>query len=236
MILKFLGSKANVEEYSNKPPHKYHSSLLIEYKKFKLLIDHGTMSKKTIGEINPNAVLITHAHPDHYIWALKDEKTKIPVYASKETIDYGKAKPRNFKIIKAGKKFKLGNFIIFPFRVLHSIRCPGIGFRISTGKKVIIYTGDLVDIVNKDKIMKNADYYIGDGSSIRANLVRKKGSKLFGHARIATQINWCKKYNIPENHIIFTHLGKETIANEKQFRKINPEIRFAYDEMKLKLE
>jgi ribonuclease BN (tRNA processing enzyme) len=229
--LTFLGTKGEIEEYSEK--HRYHSSLLIEYRKFKILIDHGIRSGKTINQIKPNAVLVTHAHPDHYVWTKKDEKTRIPVYATRETISYGKFKPENYKIINPGKRFGLGHFSIIPGRVMHSLKCPGICFRISAGNKNIIFTGDLVDIINKNKILKNADYYIGDGSSIKANLVRKKGKKFFGHARITTQINWCRKFSI--KNMIFTHLGKETIRKEKEFRKSHPDVTFAYDGMKRKI-
>ena len=222
---KFLGTRANIEESSKK--HKYRSSFLIEYKKTKLLFDYGTLHKKNLEKIKPDAVLITHAHPDHYSWTEENIATNVPVYLTKETFKYGKFKPQNFKIIKPNKKFKIKKFTILPYRVLHSIRCPAVGFKIFADKKNIIYTGDLADIVNKDKILNDADYYIGDGSCIRANLVRKKDNVIIGHARITTQINWCKKHKI--KNIIFTHLGKETIKKEKQFKKQHQEIIFAYD-------
>ncbi len=245
--LTFLGTRGEIEEYSKK--HKYHSSLLIEYKKFKLLIDYGTLQKYTLERLKPNAIIITHAHPDHYVWTVKNPKsikgikTQIPVYLTKETLDYGKFKPENPRVIKSNKKFRLGPFSISPFRVIHSIRCPGVGFKISVNKegikKRIIYTGDVVDIINKNKILRNIDYYIGDGSSIRANLVRRKvigkQVKFFGHARITTQINWCKKAGIEKNKVIFTHLGKETIREEKIFKKKHPGIILAYDGRKMKI-
>ncbi len=225
--LLFLGTKANIEESSKK--HKYNSSFLIEYKKFKILIDYGLLHKNNLNKIKPNVIMITHVHPDHYTWTERNIKTNIPIYLTKETLKYGKFKPKNYKIIKPGKKFKIKDFTILPFKVLHSIICPAIGFKIIVNKKSIIYTGDLVDIINKNKILKNVDYYIGDGSCIKANLVRKKGNKIFGHARISTQINWCKEYEI--KNIIFTHLGKETIKKEKDFKKKHPKIIFAYDGM-----
>lgn len=223
--LIFLGTKGEIEEYSKK--HKYQSSLLLIKNKFRLLIDFGVLHKYPLEKIKPNAIIITHAHPDHYLWTKKNLETKIPIYLTKETFNYGKFKPKNYKIIKPNKKFKLGPFSILPYKVLHSIRCPAIGFKISVEKKTLIYNPDLVDIINKNKILKNIDYYIGDGSSIQANLVRKKENKIFGHARITTQINWCKKAEI--KNIIFTHLGKESIKKEKEFLKKNPEIIFAYD-------
>jgi ribonuclease BN (tRNA processing enzyme) len=129
----------------------------------------------------------------------------------KNTLDYGKFKPNNFKIIKL-KKFRLRNLSIVPFKVLHSLKCDSVGFKIILKKFSIIYTGDVLNIPNK-KILEGVDYYIGDGSSIRANLIRRKGNKKFGHARITTQIEWCKNAGI--KNIIFTHLGKETIKYEK---------------------
>lgn len=231
MKLIFLGTRGEIEEQARR--HKYHSSILIQHNKFKLLIDYGEIHKYSLEKIRPDAILITHAHPDHYIWTKKDVKTRIPIYLTKETLNYGKFQPVNYKLIKPEKKFMINRFKILPYRVLHSIRCPAVGFKIFFNKKSLVYNPDLVDIINKNKILKNTDYYIGDGSCINANLVRRRGNKIFGHARIITQIHWCEKAGI--TNIIFTHLGKETIRKEKQFRKQHPEIIFAYDEMKMKI-
>lgn len=229
--LIFLGTRGEIEESSKK--HKYHSSLLIEYKKFKLLVDYGILQRYKLEKIKPNAILITHAHPDHYIWTKENVETKIPVYLTKKTFDYGKFKPENYKIIKPNKKIKLGPFTIIPHNTVHSIKCPGVSFEILAARKKIIYTGDVVDIKNKNKVLKGADFYIGDGSCIRANLVRRKNNKIFGHARIITQMNWCEKAGI--KNIIFTHFGKESIRKEKKFRKEHPEIIFAYDGMEMEV-
>jgi len=231
MIIKFLGSKANIEEYTQR--HKYNSSLLIIKNKFRLLIDYGEIQKKNLDKLKPNAILITHAHPDHYVWTKKNIRIQTIVYLTKETYDYGKFKPENFVIIKPGKKFSLNSFVILPYRVIHSIKCPTIGFKIFLNRKKIIYNPDLVDIINKNKILKNTNIYIGDGSCIRANLVRKKEGKIWGHARISTQINWCEKAGIKK--IFFTHLGKETLRKEKDFKRQHPEIIFAYDRMRMKI-
>ena len=231
--LTFLGTKGEIEEKTKR--HLYNSSLLIQFKTFKLLVEYGEIHKYSLEKIKPDAIIISHAHPDHYVWTIKDISTKVPVYVTKKTLDYGKFKPKNYKIIKAGRKFKLGPFLILPYNVIHSIKCPSVGFKIFANKKKIVYAGDAVDIINKNKILMNADYYIGDGSCIKANLVRRKGNKIFGHAKILTQINWCKKAGIEDSHIIFTHLGRETISKEKEFKQQHPEIILAYDGMKVKL-
>ena len=228
--LFFIGTKGEIEEQTKK--HHYNSSLLLEHKNFRLLIDYGKI-QKGLEKINPDAILITHAHPDHYVWTKKRVNTKIPVYLTRETLTYGRFKPENYKIINSGKKFRFGSFTILPYNVIHSLKCKTVGFKIYADKKIIVYNPDLVDIVNKNKILKNVDYYIGDGASIQANLIRKKEGKFFGHTRISTQVNWCKKAGI--KNIIFTHLGKETIKKESDFRKKNPEIIFAEDGLEMKI-
>jgi ribonuclease BN (tRNA processing enzyme) len=227
--LVFLGTKGEIEESA--PEHKYHSSLLIISNGAKLLIDYGELRKYSLDEIRPDAILITHAHPDHYAWLNEDIKTDIPVYLTQETLDYGKFSPGNAREIEPGKEFETGPFKCFDYRVIHSIRCPAVGYKISITGRTLIYNSDLVDIVDKEKVLEGVDYYIGDGSAIRANLVRRRGDQLFGHTRILTQIHWCQKHSI--SHIIFTHLGKETIEREEEFRAEHPEAVLAYDGMEL---
>ncbi|GIU68717.1 MAG: hypothetical protein KatS3mg001_567 [Candidatus Pacearchaeota archaeon] len=224
----FLGTKGEIEESTRK--HKYHTSTLFIYRKFKLLIDYGTLQKFSLEKIKPNAILITHAHPDHYLWSVKSCRTNVPVYLLKDTFKNGKFKPNNFKFITS-KKIKIGSFLILPFKILHSLKCSSVGFKIFLKKTSIIYTGDVVETPHK-KILFHADYYIGDGSSIKANLVKKKNGKRFGHARITTQINWCKKARI--KNIIFTHVGKETLKHEDEIKK-KYNVIIAYDGMRIKI-
>ncbi len=210
MRLTFLGTKGYIEEHSRK--HYYHSSLLIEYKKFRLLIDHGTNSKP-LSMIKADAILISHGHPDTFKWVVKDENYDGPIYTTKETKELSKFK-KKFRILKPNKWFSLGPFKIMAYPVVHSFRAPAAGFKIKADK-TILYNSDLV--VMKDKrVLKDVDLYIGDGSSVRGNLVRKRGKQLFGHARMQTQINWCRQYGIKD--IIFTHVGKEVI--EKGDKKV----------------
>jgi len=227
--LVFLGTKGEIEESSSQ--HQYHSSLLMLAEGTRLLIDYGRLHRYRLEEIAPEAILITHAHPDHYLWLEEEVKTEIPVYLTRETLDYGKFKPLNPQIIEPGAEFAIPPFSCLAYRVLHSVRCPAVGYKIRTPEKTIIYNPDLVDIVGKESILEGASYYIGDGSAIRANLVRRQGDQIFGHARITTQINWCRKHGIP--NIIFTHLGRETMEQEEAFRAEHADITLAYDGMEL---
>lgn len=228
--LIFLGTKGEIEEEN--PKHRYHSSLLINFNNFKILIDYGLKHKYKLEEIKPDVILITHAHPDHYSWLEEDIKIETPVYLTEDTLNYGKYRPNNCKIISLNGRYNLNSLEIIPYRVLHSIRCPAVGFKIRIPEnKTLVYNPDLVDILDKKEILAGVNYYIGDGSSLKTNLVRRKGDKFFGHTRITTQINWCKKYDI--KNIIFTHLGKEVIKKEEDFSKEFPEAILAYDDMEL---
>ena len=227
--LVFLGTKGEIEESTEK--HKYHSSLLIISNGAKFLIDYGELRKYSLDEIKPDAIFITHAHSDHYAWLNEDIKTDTPVYLTQETSDYGEFSPSNARVIQPDEEFEIGPFKYLAYRVIHSIRCPAVGYKISITGRTLIYNSDLVDIEDKEKVLEGVDYYIGDGSAIRANLVRRRGDQLFGHTRILTQIHWCQKHNI--SHIIFTHLGKETIEREEEFRAEHPETVLAYDGMEL---
>jgi len=78
MKLTFLGTKGEIEEESR--THKNHASLLIESDGFKLLVDFGeTYSQKYFEELEPDAVIVTHAHDDH-ISGLKGFPIEVPVY------------------------------------------------------------------------------------------------------------------------------------------------------------
>jgi len=231
--LTFLGTRAEIEEKTEN--HYYHSSLLLQEfqpKPFRLIIDYGHIHAYDLSILKPDAILITHAHPDHYIWTTEEANYSVPVYLTRETFDYGNFSPVNPYIFYPYKSFYLGPFQVFPYRVIHSIRCPAVGFKIRLNDdKILVYNPDVVDIIAKENILPGTDYYIGDGSTINANLVRRKGENLYGHTRIPTQINWSKEFGV--KNIIFTHIGKDTLRQENRFSEIYPEAILAYDEMKL---
>lgn len=229
--LTFLGSKGEIEESNDK--HRYNASLLLESGGKRLLIDYGKLRKYTLEDLHPDAILITHAHPDPYAWLYEDIQTQIPVYLTKETYDYGKYRPANPRIFKPGDEVDSGQFHWSAYRVMHSIRCPAVGFKVNAEGKILVYNPDLVDIVEKDKILSGVDYYIGDGSAVQANLVRRRDDIFFGHTQMITQINWCRKFGI--NHIIFTHLGKETLAREQAFQQDHPGVVLVYDGMTMQI-
>lgn len=232
-ILTFLGTRGGIEEKME--THFYHSSLLVQVSKpypLRLLIDYGRIHAYSLSLLQPDALLITHGHPDHYLWTFQAADSAVPVYLTQETLSYGEFFPCNPKIIVPYRQFNIGPVSIFPYRVLHSIRCPAMGFKIILpDRKIILYNPDLVDIIAKEYILPGADYYIGDGSSIKACLVRRQGEMICGHTKISAQLEWCKKYGI--QNIIFTHLGQDALSRVDDFPELYPECTLAYDQMKI---
>jgi len=214
MDIEFPGTMGAIEESSAR--HKYHSSLIINYKNTRILIDLGVKHNPSlVKDINSfDFVLITHAHPDHYSWTIRDMKDiKIPVYLTKVALDYGKYKPQNYKIIESGVEYRLKDLKIKAFEVLHSLRCPAVAFRIKGGK-AIVYAPDILDFKeDKSVVLSDVDLLIADGSSLNVNMVRRRDNKIFGHAMIKTVIGWCKKYGLKK--LIITHCGKQVVTMDE---------------------
>ncbi len=211
MVIEFPGTKGEIEESSTK--HKYHSSLIVKYKRTNILIDLGLkFNPKLLKEIRKfDYILITHAHPDHYIWTLKEEdRVDIPVYLTRDTLDYGKYKPENYKIIETDRNYILEDLEITAYKVIHSLRCPAVGYRVK-GDRSLIYAPDIVDFKqDKGMVLNNINMLIADGSSLNINMVRKRNGMLFGHTRVKTIIGWCKKYGIKK--LVITHCGKQIVT------------------------
>lgn len=213
MKLKFLGTRGYIQSKTRR--HNMHSSLMIEYKGKFIMIDCGEDWLHKAQKLNPNAIILTHAHPDH-AWGLK-EGAPCPVYATQESWNEIKDYPIDDKhIVKARKPFKICNVSFEAFPVLHSIRCPAVGYRITAGKKVIFYVPDVLSIADRKQALSNIQLYIGDGSSIKRSLVRIIGGTLIkvGHAAISTQLGWCQKEGV--TNAIFSHCGSEIVEGDER--------------------
>ena len=78
MQLRFLGTRGGIVLASRR--HRRHSALLVEHARGRLVIDCGEDWRGRIAALAPDAILVTHAHPDH-CGALADG-APCPVYAS----------------------------------------------------------------------------------------------------------------------------------------------------------
>lgn len=239
MKITFLGTRGNIKAKSRR--HKRHTVTLITYKKTRVMIDCGLDWLGKIDVVNPDAIMITHAHPDH-AEGLKNG-SPCPVYAMPESWAIMEKFPIQHKrIVHQRKPFKIGDIKLEPFFVIHSLRAPAVGYRIAAGEATIFCVHDLISIKERKAALKDVQLYIGDGASITRPIIRRKDGKLFGHTTIRAQLGWCQQEKVPRAS--FTHCGSQIVEGDErvlgaQVRRLGRErgadACIAYDGMELLL-
>jgi len=98
-------------------------------------------------------ILITHEHTDH-IKNLSMYKGKVPIYASKGTIDHYDHEVVPFD------SFEIGTLSVIPFMTSHDAANP-VGYVIISGKTKLVYLTDSGYIPEESlDYLRDADYYI----------------------------------------------------------------------------
>jgi len=110
-----------------------------------------------------DAILLTHAHPDHY-GAIEHTLEDIPVYMTEGTSKMmlaGSIFARSYRVpqsrqktIKAGKEFSIGPFTITALNVDHSAY-DSVAYSIKADGKHLLYTGDLRNHGRGNKTIKD---------------------------------------------------------------------------------
>jgi ribonuclease BN (tRNA processing enzyme) len=208
--LTFLGTRGEIEARTSR--HRMHSSLMVSYRGSEIMVDCGTDWLGQINDLRPEAILVTHAHPDH-AWRLKGG-VPCPVYAPEEAWriiqDYD---IQDQRVVEHRKAMEVGGMVFEAFAVEHSIRAPAVGYRISGGRATIFYAPDVVYVHDREQALRGAKLYVGDGATVVRSMVRKRGDALFGHTPIRTQLTWCQKEGVPR--AIFTHCGTELVTGDE---------------------
>src|SRR6266700_5082090 len=239
MRLTFLGTRGEIDARTRR--HRMHSSLLVSYRDASVMIDCGLDWLGKFERLHPNAIVLTHAHPDH-AWGLK-KGAPCPVHASQKTwraLEGCKVEDRH--LIKERVPKTICGITFEAFAVEHSILAPAVGYRVSAGRACIFYVPDLVFIHERRAALINVQIYIGDGATITRSLIRRRGRTLMGHSPVRTQLTWCEKEGVPL--AIITHCGSEIVTGDERQLFANlrgiaaergVEVRIAYDGMKLEL-
>jgi phosphoribosyl 1,2-cyclic phosphodiesterase len=215
MKLTFAGTRGNIKIRT--PFHSMHTSLHISYRGKTVIIDCGEDWLNSIHGLNPDAIVLTHGHPDH-AWGLKNG-APCPVLATEATWEQIHHFPiEERRVIDPRAPVKLFGLIFEAFPLIHSIRCPAVGYRVSAGKSNIFYAPDVVAIEERADALAGVKLYIGDGATTVLSMVRRTGDALVGHTPIRTQIGWCRKEGV--SHAIFTHCGTEIVSGDDHAVKL----------------
>src|SRR5213080_757052 len=132
MKLTFLGTRGEIEARTRR--HRMHTSLLVSYRGKKVMIDCGFDWLGKFERLHPDAIVLTHAHPDH-AWGLRNG-APCPVYATQKTWDalHGFA-IADRKIIHERRSIVIDGIRFEAFAVEHSILAPAVGYRITAAGK-----------------------------------------------------------------------------------------------------
>ncbi len=209
MKVTFLGTRGGIKLRSRR--HWRHSALLVEEDGTRIMIDCGADWLGKLRGIAPAAILLTHAHPDHAAGLAKGAPCS--VYAAPETsellhryniADWRKMPPQS--VVKIGAL----KFEAIP--VLHSIRAPAVGYRVSAKSGCLFYVPDIAAFPSTSNALRGVHLYIGDGATITRSMVRKRDGIPIGHAPIIEQLRWCEKAGV--RHAIFTHCGSGIVGGQ----------------------
>lgn len=223
MKLTFLGTRGYIEPQKRR--HRYYTATLVSYLGKRVMIDAGKGWERRWDDIRPDAIVITHPHPDH-AFALKRDEPPCPIHATTDAWKVMQDFPVSAdlrKTIGLRKPQAIVGIRFEAFPVVHSTRAPAVGYRIRAGRVTVFYVPDVVWIHDRSEAFDGVRLYVGDGATLHRNMVRKEKSsgRLVGHATITQQLTWCQKEGVPR--MIVTHCGSDIVAADE--RTVGAEIR-----------
>lgn len=208
MRLTFIGTRGNIRIASS--VHRYNAALLVEVDGFRVLIDAGGDWRGRLPRLAPDALLVTHAHPDHAA-ALADG-APCPVYATAATHSLLSRFPLDRRVLGPAVRQHIGPLTVTAHQALHSLRAPAVGFRVERGRDAFFYVPDVLELVDRHAALRGVRFYVGDGATFGRAIVRRRNGEAFGHATIEAQLDWCADSGV--RAAIFTHCGSRIVRRE----------------------
>jgi phosphoribosyl 1,2-cyclic phosphodiesterase len=239
MRITFLGTRGNIELRNRR--HRRHSAILIQQHGRRVVVDCGADWLGRVHGLAPDAIVLTHAHPDHAD-GLRDGAPCV-VYATAETWELigGYAiEQRRTLAPRVRERIEGVTFEAYP--VQHSLRCPAVGYRIGTGQSAVFYVPDVAAIAEHAEVLGGSALFIGDGATITRPILRRHDGVLLGHAPIRTQLGWCRDAGV--SRAVFTHCGSEIVGGDERrlgakvralARECGVAARIAYDGLEIEL-
>jgi phosphoribosyl 1,2-cyclic phosphodiesterase len=209
VTLTFLGTRGNIDVRTRR--HRRHTSTLVSHRGANIMIDCGADWLRHVDRLNPDAIVLTHAHPDH-VDGLK-RGAPCPVYAPPgvwRAIRHWPIHEQNRLSPSVPSDIRGIRFVAHPLD--HSVIAPAVGYRITAGRATLFYAPDVLRIRRPKRALWGVTLYVGDGATIARPIVRiepQRGVPV-GHASIVSQLEWCAQAGVP--CAIFTHCGRAIVA------------------------
>ena len=215
MKLTFLGTRGGI--VASKRGHRMHTATLFEGGGARVLVDCGRTWLGELARLSPDAIIITHAHPDHADGLARGAPCS--VHASTESWRHlGKFPiPASLRrVLPPRRPTRIGSLAFEAFPVIHSVIAPAVGLRIGGASATVFYVPDVLRIIDRGDALRGIDAYIGDGASIARSIVRssRETGESIGHASIAAQLDWCRDEGVAR--MIVTHCGTQIVAHDER--------------------
>ena len=210
MKIRILGTRGEIKTFAR--GYQRHSGVLIDGK---ILLDLG---EEEFLRYKPQAIFITHLHPDHAYFVLKGKQLpKAKIYT-----------PENFdsvtKVIPPLKKIKVGAYSITPIPTVHSKKVKSVAYLVETKTKRLLYTGDMLWIEKKYwKLFGRLDLVITEGSYLKKGglVLKDKTGQPYGHTGIPNLVEFFAPFT---HKILFVHFGswffKDVATSKNQIKSL----------------
>jgi hypothetical protein len=239
MRITFLGTRSDIEARSRR--HRRHSAAMIHHGGRRVMVDCGADWLGRVAELAPDAIVLTHAHPDHADGLRAG--APCPVHASAETWEVIGGYPIEERRVLAPRVREVVAGIGFrACPVQHSLSCPAVGYRIETGRAAVFYVPDVAGFPDHREALADVALFVGDGASIARPLLRRRDGAPLGHAPIRVQLGWCRDAGVRD--AVFTLCGTEIVGADARelgakiralAREYGVRARIAYDGLEIDL-